>query len=487
MRQAKLDTQFVMSSPTQSASSQAVKKLEKEIAQEGKTEHAHVHDVKKDLSAMEKAQLKAHKVAQKAESAISKMSKKETAATAAMHKATHDHDIAASHLHDAEKEAELKRQQDIKLQHELDAKKGNVEAAIKEQEMHDQAREAKLAELHGGASGHGAHTAEAATAGAGVAAMTEHGHGPIAGPGARGGVGGASIDEIPYPSGGPGGGCGYLSGAGMGGHTGAVGGSSQAGGGPGAHGMAPPEGEIPYPSGGPGGGCGHNIAPPVGEFLYPSGGPGGGCGQMACADIGAGGSKGLEHLGGEGSRGTPPGDECPYPSGGPGGGYRHTGGAGAGGTGGHQGQFIEGDHMVPLWRECPYPSGGPGGDCRSASGEISGSRDDHMARSGAGGRGGAGVREFVGGQHVNMEAREPGDMADFFGGVQRSGYHGTGIGREQGIGEEQGYGDDHMNVGGPGGLGGKVGETGGAIGGPTSGETMPGSYGPRTTPSDVEA
>lgn len=47
---------------TQSTSPQVIKKLEKEIAKEGKTEESHIKHVMKELSSTEKAQAKAHKV-----------------------------------------------------------------------------------------------------------------------------------------------------------------------------------------------------------------------------------------------------------------------------------------------------------------------------------------------------------------------------------------------------------------------------------------
>ncbi|KAG5645783.1 hypothetical protein DXG03_005320 [Asterophora parasitica] len=147
-----------MSGPTQT-SPDIIKSLEKEIAKEGKTEDTRIRDAAKDLSTTEKAQRKAHKVklswwfgptcslsndvaqaAMKAETVISKMEKKETAMSSAMHKATHDHDVAATELHGAQKDAEVKRQQDLKLKQELDTKKANIERAIEEQKQHNGAK-----------------------------------------------------------------------------------------------------------------------------------------------------------------------------------------------------------------------------------------------------------------------------------------------------------------------------------------------------------
>ncbi|KAF8075985.1 hypothetical protein FPV67DRAFT_392289 [Lyophyllum atratum] len=137
-----------MDSSTQAASPQVLKKLEKELAKEGKAEEARLQHAVGDLSATEKVQGKVQKAVMKAESNVSKMGKKETAANEAMHKAAQKHDVATTHLQGAEKAAE--RQQDIKLQQELDAKKANVEASVKEKTTNIQGREATLAKLRNG-------------------------------------------------------------------------------------------------------------------------------------------------------------------------------------------------------------------------------------------------------------------------------------------------------------------------------------------------
>ncbi|KAF5383541.1 hypothetical protein D9615_003744 [Tricholomella constricta] len=140
-----------MSSTTQPAppSPQVLKKMEKEIAKEGKSEESRVKHILDELSSTEKSHRKAEKAVHSAESTLHKAEKKELSATKAANKATHDHDIAVTKRHSAEQDAQMKKQQELKLQKEIQAKKDAADAAIKAQNLHQQAREGKLAELHG--------------------------------------------------------------------------------------------------------------------------------------------------------------------------------------------------------------------------------------------------------------------------------------------------------------------------------------------------
>ncbi|KAF9468792.1 hypothetical protein BDZ94DRAFT_1143210, partial [Collybia nuda] len=116
---------------------QVLKKLEKEIVKEGKTEEDRVKHAMKELSSTEKAQTKTHKAVHKAEATLERAHKKELEATKAVNKATHSHDIAVTNLHGAEQDIELRKREDVKLQRDLDAKKAQVQAAIKEQHAHN--------------------------------------------------------------------------------------------------------------------------------------------------------------------------------------------------------------------------------------------------------------------------------------------------------------------------------------------------------------
>ncbi|KAG6896755.1 hypothetical protein C0992_006330 [Termitomyces sp. T32_za158] len=67
---------------------------------------------------------------------VAKLGKKEIVATAAVQKATHKHDIAATNLRSAQRDAELKRQEDTRLQRELDEKKARLDTALQDQKIH---------------------------------------------------------------------------------------------------------------------------------------------------------------------------------------------------------------------------------------------------------------------------------------------------------------------------------------------------------------
>ncbi|KAG6813468.1 hypothetical protein H0H92_010802 [Tricholoma furcatifolium] len=133
-----------------STSPKLTKQLKKEIAQEDKDEKARLDEAVKDINLTTKEQQKAHKAALKADSNVSKMEKKESVATAAVHKAAQEHDVAASHLQEAQKDAELKRQEDMRLQRALDEKKSMLDAAKEQQRNHKLGRESRLQDLEAG-------------------------------------------------------------------------------------------------------------------------------------------------------------------------------------------------------------------------------------------------------------------------------------------------------------------------------------------------
>ncbi|KAG6807962.1 hypothetical protein H0H93_000776, partial [Arthromyces matolae] len=82
--------------------SQVVKKLEKEIAKEEKTEASRVRDLLDDLVKAEKAKAKSQKAVHKAEDALVKAEKSEVKATKVANKAIHEQEIAAANRHNAE-------------------------------------------------------------------------------------------------------------------------------------------------------------------------------------------------------------------------------------------------------------------------------------------------------------------------------------------------------------------------------------------------
>ncbi|KAG6849952.1 hypothetical protein H0H93_003324 [Arthromyces matolae] len=132
---------------TSSASPKVTKQLKREINKEERDEEALVQQTVKEISLASKEQQKAHKAALKADDIVTKLGKKETAATAAVQRANHDHEIAKTHLQSAQKDAELKHQEDAKLQSELEEKRKRFDSAMSAQKVHKEGREARLHDL----------------------------------------------------------------------------------------------------------------------------------------------------------------------------------------------------------------------------------------------------------------------------------------------------------------------------------------------------
>ncbi|RDB20511.1 hypothetical protein Hypma_012402 [Hypsizygus marmoreus] len=177
-----------MISTTQPASPspQVLKTLEKEMVKEGKSEEARLHRAMRDLSSTEKQEGKAQKAVRKAENVLSKLQRKEVSASADMNKYTDKHDVAVAHLHAGERDAQTKKEENIRLQTDLDLKKTQVQDAIKDQQANIQGRETKLADWREGASDHSLH--RNGTAGS----ETGSGFGAAAAGGAAGGAAGAT-------------------------------------------------------------------------------------------------------------------------------------------------------------------------------------------------------------------------------------------------------------------------------------------------------
>lgn len=74
---------------------------------EAKNEDQNLKHTIKDLSQTEKAEAKAQKAAIKAEQQLVKLEKYEQSTLNALHKATHDHDIAATKMHSGETDLEV--------------------------------------------------------------------------------------------------------------------------------------------------------------------------------------------------------------------------------------------------------------------------------------------------------------------------------------------------------------------------------------------
>ncbi|KAG6856439.1 hypothetical protein H0H87_004404 [Tephrocybe sp. NHM501043] len=128
-------------------SPQVSKQMEKALVSEGKHEESDVRHLLNDLAKTEKEHAKAQKSVHKADDALAKAQKKELKATKAAHKASHEHDITVANLHRAEQEEEMRKRTEAKLLQEVQAKKAQADVALKDQEMHNKTREAKLAEM----------------------------------------------------------------------------------------------------------------------------------------------------------------------------------------------------------------------------------------------------------------------------------------------------------------------------------------------------
>ncbi|KAF7354973.1 hypothetical protein MSAN_01412500 [Mycena sanguinolenta] len=120
----------------------AIKKLEKQFAKEEKRDTVAVKDALKDVQSTEKLKAKAQKAATKADQTIEKITKVETVTQKALNKATHQHDAVVVDLRNAERDAEVKHQEDDRLTTELEAKKAHAaeeEHRTKIRELREQA------------------------------------------------------------------------------------------------------------------------------------------------------------------------------------------------------------------------------------------------------------------------------------------------------------------------------------------------------------
>ncbi|PBL02103.1 hypothetical protein ARMGADRAFT_240125 [Armillaria gallica] len=139
-----------MNNPALPTSDAALHNLEKQILKESKLEDSAVKHSLKDLASTEKGVKKADKGLDKAGKTLAKREKEELSAVKALNKATHQHNIAVATSNDAQKDLKLKESHDAKLHQELEAKKTQVESAINAQKAHNEAREDKIADMHGG-------------------------------------------------------------------------------------------------------------------------------------------------------------------------------------------------------------------------------------------------------------------------------------------------------------------------------------------------
>ncbi|KAF8211528.1 hypothetical protein K438DRAFT_1958622 [Mycena galopus ATCC 62051] len=125
----------------------AIKKLEKQLGKEAKRESKEVDQALKDVQSIEKQKAKAQKAATKADQAIEKITKIETVAQKALNKATHKHEAVVVDLHSAERDAEVKHQEDDRLTADLVAKKARAAEVLQVQLVHEEERKTQIREL----------------------------------------------------------------------------------------------------------------------------------------------------------------------------------------------------------------------------------------------------------------------------------------------------------------------------------------------------
>ncbi|KAK0453206.1 hypothetical protein EV421DRAFT_1730319 [Armillaria borealis] len=134
----------------------ALHNLEKQIQKESKLEDSTVKHSLKDLASTEKGVKKADKGLDKAGKTLAKREKEELSAVKALNKATHQHNIAVAKSNDAQKDLKactyLKQNYDAKLHQELETKKTQMFYSLERSllTVTQEAREAKIADMHGG-------------------------------------------------------------------------------------------------------------------------------------------------------------------------------------------------------------------------------------------------------------------------------------------------------------------------------------------------
>ncbi|TFK74461.1 hypothetical protein BDN72DRAFT_789288 [Pluteus cervinus] len=130
-----------------------IKRVETEIAKEGKAEENNLKHAVKDMSNIERAQTKALKAARKAEDTLAKTEKHEIATAKDLNKANYKHDVAITNVNAAQKDVQAKIQQHEKTSKDLGVKKAQVDDMMTLQKRHAEDRERRLSELRGQASG----------------------------------------------------------------------------------------------------------------------------------------------------------------------------------------------------------------------------------------------------------------------------------------------------------------------------------------------
>ncbi|KZV97187.1 hypothetical protein EXIGLDRAFT_670383 [Exidia glandulosa HHB12029] len=125
------------------------KQLEALLVREEKEEGRSVQHALKDLKSTNSADVKAHKMVDKAVHSLEKAQTKEHKMAKAVSKAAHNHDDAAAGVVNAERNIGIKQRHMTQLDADLEQKKQDLEEAQRQKEQHDSMRNAKRAEMLG--------------------------------------------------------------------------------------------------------------------------------------------------------------------------------------------------------------------------------------------------------------------------------------------------------------------------------------------------
>lgn len=125
-----------------------VKSIEKIIAKEEKQDEKNLQHAIKDLKAGEKAETKAHKMADKAQHDLDKIKRKEHDAAKAVNKTKAEHEKALAEVDKVQKNIQVKHQREGQLEEDVRRKQTLVSELQQKKEQNDQVREAHIAQLH---------------------------------------------------------------------------------------------------------------------------------------------------------------------------------------------------------------------------------------------------------------------------------------------------------------------------------------------------
>ncbi|KAG2148076.1 hypothetical protein DEU56DRAFT_784010 [Suillus clintonianus] len=134
-----------MSAPTElHADPQSIKKLEKELSMEAKSEEKILQSAFKHMHKQEKLEAKTSKSVEKAEKSVKKLEKLELETVKSLHAITRKHDVAVADLHNAQAGLHTEQQQLETLKQRLSTARRHVDQVAKDKNDHDRERYDRL-------------------------------------------------------------------------------------------------------------------------------------------------------------------------------------------------------------------------------------------------------------------------------------------------------------------------------------------------------